>query len=81
MLEASVSLISDDHQDGITKRSGNTINIRMVGATKEHGKNPMPVVKGDHGRRSPLCRKVIDHDDDKVDDAFNDIKEKLWPRF
>ncbi len=29
-------------------------------------------VKGD----LELCRKVID-DDDKVDDAFNDIKEKL----
>ena len=54
--------------------TGDIINIRKMAedTVRMVTESIDAFVKGD----LELCRKVID-DDDKVDDAFNDIKEKL----
>lgn len=54
--------------------TGDIINIRKMAedTVRMVTESIDAFVKGD----LELCRKVID-DDDRVDDAFNDIKEKL----
>ena len=71
-ISAALKMISD--MERIGDQAGDIINIRKMAedTVRMVTESIDAFVKGD----LELCRKVID-DDDKVDDAFNDIKEKL----